>query len=401
MRSVSLKIVTFLLLFSLGITACGNNNQNQPGATVVEEEVTQPPPDSGDDEETPENGNDEEVETQGDVINVVSIVNGNLGDKSFFDSAESGLQELAAQGIINYRTIELGGTDADQPRWRDTLIEVSESGEFDVIVVGTWQMNEFLDSIAPQYPEQKYVIYDATVNEPNVVSLNYRQNDMGFIIGAFAAAMTTQTDFPNINPERVIGFVGGEDGPVINDFLVGYIEGALSVDPEISVDVRYVNSFVDPAGAKELAQAMIMQNNVDIIWGVAGLSGNGAAEAAFENDAWFIGVDSDQEETFTGAQAPLAGITLTSGLKNIGESLIWVFEELQAGNTHWGNEIWLGLDMNGVGIVTDKNFATVPEEVQEITLQALESVESGAVSVGSAFGDNPVDVVALRESVRP
>ena len=401
MKSITLKIITFLLLVTIGITGCGNNNQSPGAGTMIDDEVTQPPPDSGDDEETPENGEEGEGEIQGDIINVVSIVNGNLGDKSFFDSAESGLQELAARGVINYRTIELGGTDADQPRWRDTLIEVSESGEFDVIVVGTWQMNEFLDSIAPQYPDQKYVIYDATVNEPNVVSLNYRQNDMGFIIGAFAAAMTTQTDFPNINPDRVIGFVGGEDGPVINDFLVGYIEGALSVDPEIRVDVRYVASFVDPAGAKELAQAMIMQNNVDIIWGVAGLSGNGAAEAAFENNAWFIGVDSDQEETFTGAQAPLADVTLTSGLKNIGESLIWVFEELQAGNTYWGEEIWLGLDMNGVGIVTDKNFATVPESVQEVTLQALESVESGAVSVGSAFGDNPVDVVALRESVRP
>ena len=380
MRRISLIAIALLLALGVTLSACGGAQAPPPAA---------PTPPAGEDGE-------------GNLpFNVVSILNGNLGDRSFFDSAESGLVELAARGIITHRTIELGGADADQPRWRDTLIEVSEMGEFDVIIVGTWQMNEFLEEIAPRYPHQMYIIYDSVVNAPNVLSLNYRQNDMGFVIGAFAGAMTTQTDFPNINPERVIGFIGGEDGPVINDFLVGFIEGALSVDPEIRIDTRYVASFVDPAGARELANAMIMQNNVDIIWGVAGLSGNGAAEAAFENGAWFIGVDSDQEATFVGAQAPLAGITLTSGLKNIGESLIWAFEELAAGNAHWGQEIWLGLDMNGVGIVTDKNFATTPEHVQQLTLQALESVKSGAIIVGSAFGANAVDVAALRESVRP
>jgi len=337
----------------------------------------------------------------GEKFNVVSIVNGSLGDKSFFDSAESGLKQLAESGLISYKSIELGGTDADQPKWKDTLIEVSDSGEYDVIICGTWQMNDYLAEIALQYPDQKYAIYDSSVDAPNVVSLNYKQNDMGYIIGVFAASLTTQTDFDRITPEKVIGFVGGEDGPVINDFLVGYIEGAKSVDPDIKVDVRYVASFVDTATGKELAQAMITQNKVDVVWGVAGLSGNGAAEAANENNVWFIGVDSDQEATFTGTQAALADITLTSGLKNIGESLVWLFEELRDGKTHWGEEIWLGLDMNGVGIVTDKNFLTVPQEVQDATLAALEDVQSGKVTVSTAFGDNAVDIEAVRDSVRP
>ena len=45
---------------------------------------------------------------------------------------------------------------------------------------------------------------------------------------------------------------------------------------------------------------MINDNKCDIIWGVAGNAGNGAAEAALETGkAWFIGVDSDQELTFS------------------------------------------------------------------------------------------------------
>ena len=54
-----------------------------------------------------------------------------------------------------------------------------------------------------------------------------------------------------------------------------------------------------PRLAKELAHSMIKDSKADIIWGVAGLAGNGAAEAAQESGkAWFIGVDSDQEATF-------------------------------------------------------------------------------------------------------
>ena len=370
MKKISVRLIVFAVALSLILAGCGGGGGGQQAAP------------SG-------------------VFNVVSVINGNLGDKSFFDSAEAGLKRLADAGVITYRSIELGGTDADQPKWKDTLIEVSESGDFDVVVCGTWQMNEYLGEIAPQYPNQMYVIYDSVVEAPNVVSLTYKQNDMGYIVGAFAAALTSQTDFDRITPEKVIGFVGGEDGPVINDFLVGYIEGALAVDPEVKVDVRYVASFVDTATAKEMAQAMIAQNKVDIVWGVAGLSGNGAAEAAYENNAWFIGVDSDQELTFTGTQASLAGITLTSGLKNVGESLVWVFEELKAGNTYWGEIKALGLDMNGVGLVTDKNFTTTPESVQKITLETLDKVQSGAITVGSAFGDNAADIPALRNSVRP
>ena len=103
-----------------------------------------------------------------------------------------------------------------------------------------------------------------------------------------------------INADNVIGFVGGVDSPVINDFLYGYIEGAQSVNPDVKVCTRYTNTYVDTAIAKEHALSMINDYNCDIIWGVAGNSGNGAAEAALETGkAWFIGVDSDQELTFS------------------------------------------------------------------------------------------------------
>ena len=82
-----------------------------------------------------------------------------MGDKSFFDSAEAGLEKLKADGRITLNTIEMGGTDEDQPTWLSTLYEVSDSGEYDLIVCGTYQMPEYLNEVAAKYPDQKYLIY--------------------------------------------------------------------------------------------------------------------------------------------------------------------------------------------------------------------------------------------------
>jgi len=337
------------------------------------------------------------------VYNVCNLVNGNLGDKSFFDSAEAGLAKLQDAGRITYTTIEMGGTDEDQPTWLSTLYDVSESGEYDLIICGTYQMPDYLKEVATKYPDQKYLIYDDTTyvgDNSNVVNMSFKQNDMGYLVGVFAASMTTDTSVDKINSDPVVGFVGGVDSPVINDFLIGFIEGAQSVNKDIKVDTRYTNDYVDTAIAKEYGLSMINDKKCDIIWGVAGNAGNGACEAALETGkAWFIGVDSDQELTLS---SDMAAITLTSGLKNIGDSLIWFFDQWDAGKTYWGQEINLGLAEGGVGIVTDKNFDKIaPQSVKDAVETAKQGIIDGTITVDSALKDTTGMVETLREQVRP
>ena len=339
----------------------------------------------------------------GKVYNVCNLVNGNLGDKSFFDSAEAGLEQLKADGRIELTTIEMGGTDEDQPKWLETLYEVSESGEYDLIVCGTYQMPDYLKEVATQYPDQKYLIYDDNTyvgNNDNVVNMTFKQNDLGYIMGVYAACMTTDTSIENMNADAVLGFVGGVDSPVINDFLYGFILGAQSINPDVKIDTRYTNDYVDTAIAKEYGLSMINDNKCDMIWGVAGNAGNGAAEAALETGkGWFLGVDSDQELTFS---ADLAAITLTSGLKNIGNALIWFFDQWDEGNEFWGQEINLGIAEGGVGIVTDKNYDKYASDDTKAAVEtAQQAILDGTVTVPSAIGDTSGTVEALRESVRP
>ena len=400
------KIIALLLaaIMVLGLAACASKTEPAADTTTAEPaaepaETTEETPAA--EEETP--AAEEEAPAADDVKHVVYIVNGNLGDKSFFDSAQAGINKLIDDGRITCDTIELGGLDEDQPKWLSTLYDVSESGEYDLVICGTYQMPDYLKEVATQYPDQKYLIYDDTTyvgENPNVVNMSFKQNDLGYLMGVFAAGMTTDTSIANMNPEAVLGFVGGVDSPVINDFLYGFILGAQSVNPDVKIDTRYTNDYVDTAIAKEYGLSMINDNKCDIIWGVAGNAGNGAAEAALETGkGWFLGVDSDQELTFS---ADLAAITLTSGLKNIGNALIWFFDQWDEGNEFWGQEINLGIAEGGVGIVTDKNYDKYASDDTKAAVEtAQQAILDGTVTVPSAIGDTSGTVEALRESVRP
>ena len=401
MKKIFALLLALVMVFSL--VACASKTETPATETKTEETATETTTEEKTEEPAAEEEKTEEpAAEEGKVYNVAYLVNGNLGDKSFFDSAEAGLAQLKADGRIDYVTIEMGGTDEDQPTWLSTLYDVSEDGGYDLIICGTYQMPDYLKEVATQYPDQLYAIFDDTtyvgVNQ-NVVNLSYRQNDMGYLVGVYAACMTVDTNVANINEDAVVGFVGGVDSPVINDFLIGFIEGAQSVNPDIKVDTRYTNDYVDTAIAKEYGLSMINDNKCDIIWGVAGNAGNGAAEAALETGkAWFIGVDSDQELTFS---SDLAALTLTSGLKNIGNSIIWIFDQWDAGKTYWGTEVQLGLAEGGVGIVTDKNYDKYASAETKAAVEAAQAgIMDGSTKVDTAF-DASFDVAALRDSVRP
>ena len=401
MKKIFALLLALVMVFSL--VACASKTETPATETKTEETATETTTEEKTEEPAAEEEKTEEpAAEEGKVYNVAYLVNGNLGDKSFFDSAEAGLAQLKADGRIDYVTIEMGGTDEDQPTWLSTLYEVSEDGGYDLIVCGTYQMPDYLKEVATQYPDQLYAIFDDTTyvgENQNVVNLSYRQNDMGYLIGVYAACMTVDTNIANINEDAVVGFVGGVDSPVINDFLIGFIEGAQSVNPDIKVDTRYTNDYVDTAIAKEYGLSMINDNKCDIIWGVAGNAGNGAAEAALETGkAWFIGVDSDQELTFS---PDLAAITLTSGLKNIGNSLVWLFDEWDAGRTYWGQVVELGIAEGGVGIVTDKNYDKLASAETKAAVEAAQNaILNGEVVVDSALTNQEL-AVELRDSVRP
>lgn len=95
-------------------------------------------------------------ETGGDTASaelpkIACLLNGNLGDKSFFDSANEGMKLIHDELGCETNVIEMG---FDNTVWETTLYEVSDQ-DWDIIIVGTYQMQEVLEKDCPGISGQK------------------------------------------------------------------------------------------------------------------------------------------------------------------------------------------------------------------------------------------------------
>jgi len=318
-------------------------------------------------------------------IRVALYVNGTLGDKAFFDSAHRGMKQAEEEFGIYSKTIE---GSYDQANWEPDLSQLAE-GEWDIIIAGTWQLQQIVEDLAPKHPDKTWVMYDNSVdyskgNLDNVYSILYAQNEGSFLVGALAA-MITSSDMPKANPEKVIGFLGGMDISVINDFKVGYVQGAKHIDPEVEVLVSYAGLFNDPGKGKELVLAQYEQGS-DIAFNVAAETGLGLLDAAKVKDRYAIGVDSDQYLLFEDTDPAKAANIVTSMMKNVDHSLyraikLYIKDELPLGQA----EV-LGIKNGGVGIADNKNYQKlVPEEFREKIKELEDKIVSGEIVVDTVF----------------
>ena len=198
-----------------------------------------------------------------------------------------------------------------------------------------------------------------------------------------------------------LGFLGGMDIPVINDFLVGYIAGAQSVTPDIKVAVSYAGSFTDAAKGKELGLAQY-RAGVGIGFTAASQTGLGQLAAAKETGKYVLGVDSDQEAIFAESDPAIAAQVISSVLKKVDVSLLQAYDAYAAGKLAFGTAKSVGLAEGAVGLVETGNMAKLaPADVIEAVNAAKAKIASGEVKVPTAFGMPTEEIGKLRDSVRP
>ncbi len=341
------------------------------------------------------------AQADGERPSFVFVCTGQLGDKSFNDSANAGVEEIASALGCETKVIEIG---RDQTKWEPTFQDLAEEGAYDVIISNGSAAIETMEKVADEFPEQKFVAFDCSIEEgahPNLYAISYKQNEGSYLAGVLAA-LVTESDMEYANEEKKIGFIGGSEHPIITDFLVGYIAGAKSVDPDIKVYVSYIGSWDDTAKGKETAIAQYNQG-VDIIFPAAEQAGLGCVEAAVEQGKYIIGVDSDQAMLFKGVDEDKANVILTSVLKNVGESLVRMANMELEGTVPYGTYEDLGIAEDGSGIADNEYFQkNVPEEIRTRIEEEKQKVLDGGVEIPTALGDADQDEVqALIDSVAP
>jgi basic membrane protein A len=323
----------------------------------------------------------------GQQLRVALFVNGTLGDKSFFDSAARGMAELRRTMPVFTKVIEGG---IDPTRWEGALTDLADSGDYDLIVVGTFTMVPYVQKLAQQFPAARFLLFDATVDYracpcANVHSLLFRQNEGAYLAGFLAASLMEQ-GLPGIAPHSGLGVIGGMQIPAIDDFTIGFKAGAAKAAPRIAVVSQYANAFSDPAAGKEIAKAQYGQG-AGLIFHAAGATGQGVNEAAAEAGRYVIGVDMDQYAYYLGAHPERAARIVTSVMKNVDAAIVSAVRRHLAGRLAYGSADSLGLAEGGVSLAMQSAVLDAAPRPLLARLQAVQAdIVAGRVKAPGAFG---------------
>lgn len=218
-------------------------------------------------------------------------------------------------------------------------------------------------------------------DKDNVASATFKDQEAAYLAGV-AAAETTKSN--------KLGFVGGEEGAVIDRFEAGFVQGvkdtAKKLDKDISVDVQYAASFGDPSKGKALA-ANMYNAGVDIIYHASGGTGQGVfSEAKARNEkadeadkVWVIGVDSDQQNDgkYKSKDGKESNFCLTSTLKGVGAAVQSISTDALNDKFPGGKHLSFGLKDGGV----DLTDGYLSDDAKAAVKEAKEKVSAGDIKV--------------------
>jgi basic membrane protein A and related proteins len=280
-----------------------------------------------------------------------------LGDQSFSDFAFKGLMKARDElGIIfDYRELK------DTKTYEQGLRELIKDGNDIVIGLG-FMVQEDLEKVAKEYPEQKFVLVDSVSHLKNVTSITFKEDEGSFLAGVVAALATKSNK---------VAFIGGDDVPLIRKFAAGFERGAKAVNPNIHVYIKYAGDFGNAKLGATIAKEMF-QKGCDVVYAAAGLTGVGALREAEANGVYAIGVDSDQY--FYAEKA-----VVTSMVKNVDVALFTVIKQyVTKGGLPKGN-VELGLAENGVGLAPIRIIAWNDNQ-QQLLEQWKKKIENEEVA---------------------
>ena len=211
--------------------------------------------------------------------------------QGFGVSIVNGLKKAEKDLGVKVKLIDTGNRALD---YQEQFNNVAKDGSYDLVFVMGWELADALKKTADAYPKTKFVFIDGVLDSKNIIYADFAQNEGSFLAGALGGLMAEQgSKVAGLGDGKAIGFVGGRDLPVIRDFLAGYAQGVKTAAPDVRLDSVFAGTFDDPAKGSELTMALYGQGS-DIVFNVAGPTGEGVLQASASASKYSIGVDIDQ-----------------------------------------------------------------------------------------------------------
>ncbi|MGE3304995.1 MAG: BMP family ABC transporter substrate-binding protein [Rhizobiaceae bacterium] len=255
-----------------------------------------------------------------------------IGVNAFLQMGKTGIEAAAAKYGAEAKTYE-SKTAAE--RVENVNAAVNEGA--DIVVMLGFEFNDIVKEVAAAAPDTQFLIIDQCIdNQPvNVHCAVFREYEASYLMGV-AAGMLTQS--------KKVGVVGALDIPFLHRYTDGYAQGVKAVNPDATVDVRWVggdNPFADPVRAKEQAIA-IADAGADFIYTATAGGDFGVFEAAKEKNFKVFSVDVNH-------CPDVPGIIVDQSLKRVDNALVAAVGEILEGKEKTFTA--LGIKENGVSAI--------------------------------------------------
>lgn len=283
---------------------------------------------------------------------------GGKNDKSFGQAAWEGAERWKKANNKPYLEFEI--TNAAQRE--QAARRFAQRGANPIVGIGFPQASS-IEAVARDFPNTRFAIIDSVVALPNVQSFVYREHEGAFLVGLLAA-LASKTG--------KLGFVGGQDIPLVRKVLCGYEQGAKYGSPNVQVLWAMTGTtnaaWTDPARGAELTRTQAAQG-ADVVFAAAGTTGLGVLQAAVDLGLLGIGVDSNQNGLHPGRM-------LTSMLKRTDVAVFQAFGGVQPGVTT------LGLKEGGLDLAFDEHNARLVTPAMRARVEAARAdIVAGRLNV--------------------
>lgn len=313
----------------------------------------------------------------------VAMVFSTLGDQNFNDWGWDGVKMAEEKLGITFDYVECPTvTEAE------TQINMfAMDGIYDLVIVLGSDRKDILESAAKEYPEQKFVMIDSSIDDtiPNASGARANFPEWQFLSGVLAGLVTKDARMPMANSENIIGFAGGMDSPVSRAGAAGFLSGAKYVNPDVEILYTIVGSYTDPNRAYEIAMTTYGRG-ADVMSVNCGSSANGVMNAAEENERYFMSTSP----------------ALISPTNSLGVSItrfdLLVYREIEA----MVNGTWTpGNRVTGIAEGTcDISFDGCNVEVSQDMLDTIEDVKKKIVNGEIKFVNDPDDIEEWSKTYR-
>lgn len=271
------------------------------------------------------------------------------------------LNAEAEAGLIEYTFADDIGYSGDMEL---VLREVAELEAPDIIFGDAFGNEEAVRAVAADYPDIAFVFGSGGgPADPNFSVFDNWIHEPAYLAGWLSGGMTQS---------NVIGVVAGYPVPEVNRITNAFIAGAQAKNPEVEVKVTFINSWFDPATAKEAALAQIAAG-ADVLYAERA----GVIEAAVEQGVLVVGNMSDQ-------QALGPENVMTSVTWNMAPTVAYVIDQVLAGSyTSQDLKDFSMMAKGGAGLAPINATVTggIPQELIGEVVAAAASILSGVTRV--------------------